>query len=89
VPKDEERLNKERIKNQGNRKNMKGVKKIQEEKVKNWQDPLLFPVRRKHKPGKKNGLPDVTPRPSNVHPIHLVKPGRDFCVNNRIRLILG
>jgi hypothetical protein len=84
MPKDEERVNKKRIKNQGNRKNMKWVEEIQKEKVENWKDPVFFPVGRKHEPGKENGLSDVASGPSDIHSVHLTKPGGNFGIDNRI-----
>lgn len=50
------------------------MKKVKEEKIQDGKDAALRPVTREHEAREEDRLPDVAPRPADVHPVHLPKP---------------
>jgi hypothetical protein len=54
MPYDKKRMNSQRVGNKAHRKDMEGIKEVEEEEVKNGQNAMFFSIIRKHKTRKKN-----------------------------------
>lgn len=70
---DEQRVDDERIQQKHKRYDVEGMDNVQEKKVEYRKDAFFASVIRKHEPRKQNGFAYVTPRPSQVHPVHLTE----------------
>lgn len=86
---DENRLDYKRVREQANGKQVERMKQVEEEEIQDREKAIFCPIPGEHESGKDGRFPDKTPRPADIHLVHLAKPGGDFAVNNSVRLILG